>query len=70
MKWQKKQQHMDSDSSTSSEMMYGLHSENFMRYLLTERWPMPLSIKDICMMRVRSSGLVLTNDCDLLDVKL
>jgi len=70
MKWQKKQQHLDSDSSTSSENMYGLHSENFMRYLLTERWPMPLSIKDICMMRVRSSGLVLTNDCDLLDVKL
>lgn len=58
MKWQ-------GESSIYGDMR-GLHSENYMRYLLTIHGHLPLRIKNICFKRVRSTGVVLDNDCDFL----
>ena len=44
----------------------GLHSEGFMRYLLTIHGRVPLTIKPICIKRVRSTGNVVDSDCILL----
>lgn len=43
----------------------GLHSEDFLRWLLVFQWPVPLTMKPICFMRIRSSGET-KNDCELL----
>ena len=60
LRWQKE--------NTDTTVKAGLHSEDFMRYLLTIRWPMPLAIKDICFQRIRASGIILTRDCKLLNI--
>lgn len=52
--------------NTNTSKQYGLHSEDFMRYLLTERFKIPVSVKDICFQRIRTSGLTLTTDCELM----
>mmetsp|Transcript_24966 Transcript_24966/g.53836 ORF Transcript_24966/g.53836 Transcript_24966/m.53836 type:complete len:683 (+) Transcript_24966:125-2173(+) len=49
------------------DRLKGLHSETFMEFLLTtQNKHIPLTIKDICFNRVRSSGEILTHDCRLL----
>ena len=48
----------------------GLHSEDFMRFLLTIQFSdMPLTIKDMCFQRIRSSGKILTDDCEYIKNK-
>ena len=42
----------------------GLHSENFMKYLLTVHGHMPLQMKNTCFKRLRSNGQVLHTDCN------
>mmetsp|Transcript_5717 Transcript_5717/g.8080 ORF Transcript_5717/g.8080 Transcript_5717/m.8080 type:complete len:736 (-) Transcript_5717:371-2578(-) len=59
MHWQKRH--------TDTKKKDGLHSEDFLRFLLTQKWRIPLTIKDFCFQRVRSNGVVLTNDCLYLD---
>lgn len=44
----------------------GIHSEDYMRYLLTVHGQMPLQMKNICFKRVRSNGDVFHDDCELL----
>merc|ERR1711971_845774 len=45
----------------------GLHSEDFMRFLFTKKYPViPLTQKDICFQRVRSNGFIKTDDCDVM----
>ncbi|GFH53900.1 hypothetical protein CTEN210_10376 [Chaetoceros tenuissimus] len=45
----------------------GLHSEDFMKYVLTTKGRLPLEIKNICFKRVRSNGDVLHCDCRYLE---
>ena len=44
----------------------GLHSETFVYYLLMEKWEVPIIKKDLCFWRVRASGEVRYDDCDLI----
>lgn len=44
----------------------GLHSEDFLRWFLVFRYPLPLEMKPLCFMRIRSSGFIRTSDCGLL----
>jgi hypothetical protein len=57
LEWQR---HEDNADKVHSK---GLHSEEFLRYLLIEKWSIDLTIRNICFHRVRTSGLVLTKDC-------
>jgi len=41
----------------------GLHSEDFMRYLVTVHGRFPLKIKNVCFKRVRPNGDILHRDC-------
>lgn len=41
----------------------GLHGEDFMRWLLTVKLKIPFVEKQLCFNRVRTSGLVLVDDC-------
>ena len=43
----------------------GLHSEEFLRYLLVEKWSVDITLRNICFQRVRASGHVLSTDCDV-----
>eukprot|EP00578_Thalassiosira_sp_NH16_P025891 CAMPEP_0181089152 /NCGR_PEP_ID=MMETSP1071-20121207/7153_1 /TAXON_ID=35127 /ORGANISM="Thalassiosira sp., Strain NH16" /LENGTH=668 /DNA_ID=CAMNT_0023171087 /DNA_START=115 /DNA_END=2121 /DNA_ORIENTATION=+ len=43
----------------------GLHSEDFLHFLLTKKYAVPLMIKPICFKRIRSSGMIMHNDCRL-----
>ena len=52
-----------------SNRVVGLHSESFLQYLLLEKWQLPLEEKDICFERVRASGDILGEDCDLIGKK-
>jgi hypothetical protein len=65
LKYQKKHSKIKGDYY---EELVGLHSEDFMRFLFEEVYNniVPLTIKDICVQRVRSNGLIRTDDCDLL----
>ena len=51
------------DSTEEYEELRGLHSENFMRYMMLRR-NIPLQIKDLCFMRIRSWGEICKSDCD------
>ncbi|KAL7543262.1 hypothetical protein ACHAXR_012764 [Thalassiosira sp. AJA248-18] len=57
LQWQK--------SNTQYVTKAGLHSEDFMRWMLVIQFPVPLLIKPICFKRIRSSGMIM-NDCALL----
>ena len=50
-------------SWNSSQRRQGLHSEDFLRYLLTDQYNVPLQMKDMCFQRIRASGDVLHHDC-------
>ena len=55
------------DSYYNKLGLSGLHSEDYMRFLLTEKYPtIPLTVKDICFQRVRSNGLILEGDCNIM----
>ena len=43
----------------------GLHSEDFLRYLMTKKHDVPLMMKPICFKRIRSSGMIMHSDCSL-----
>ncbi|KAL7526900.1 hypothetical protein ACHAWF_001963 [Thalassiosira exigua] len=58
LEWQKSNKHYAEKS--------GLHSEDFLRWMLVMHWPMPLTIKPVCFKRVRTSGAVKTGDCSSL----
>jgi len=47
----------------------GLHSESFLNYLLIEKWKLPIQERDICFHRVRTSGEILQDDCELIGKK-
>jgi len=51
-------------SNPHYEGKYGLHSEDFLRYLLLHKWGLPIEEKPYCIQRVRSNGEVLEKDCD------
>lgn len=57
LRWQKSNEHYASKR--------GLHSEDYLRWLLVFQWPVPLEMGPICFMRIRSSGAI-KNDCELL----
>lgn len=50
-------------SWNSSQRRQGLHSEDFLRYLLADQYKVPLQMKDMCFQRIRASGDVLHHDC-------
>jgi len=43
----------------------GLHSENFLRWIVSTQHLLPVTIKPFCFQRVRSHGGTLDGDCDL-----
>ena len=43
----------------------GLHSEEFLRYLLVQKWSFDITLRNICFQRVRTSGTILSTDCDV-----
>ncbi|KAL9178474.1 hypothetical protein ACHAXT_003804 [Thalassiosira profunda] len=55
--WQKTNKHYD--------QRRGLHSEDFLRWLLVFHFPTPLKTKPLCFHRIRSTGMVM-NDCHLI----
>lgn len=60
LKWQK--------SNPDYAMKSGLHSEDFMQWLLVSRCPTPLTVKPICFKRIRSSGAIKNADCAYLNM--
>jgi len=58
LSWQKKKGNI---GKVHSE---GLHPEEFLRYLLVEKWSIDITLRNICFKRVRTSGKVL-RDCDV-----
>ena len=60
-------QWQESESLRHNDIMHnlrGLHSENFIRYLLTIHGRCPLKFKNICFKRVRSNGKIFNKDCN------
>jgi hypothetical protein len=55
---------------TNTTEKHGIHSEDFMRHLIGRRYPLPLTMKEICFQRIRSSGLIYTWDCDSVKARL
>lgn len=55
LQWQKSNDQYDEKN--------GLHSEDFLRWMLVFQFPTPLAMKPICFMRVRSSGMIMRDDC-------
>lgn len=53
------------ESTSIYEGRKGLHSEDFLRWLLVLKSPTPLTIKPICFKRIRSSGVIINKDCFL-----
>jgi hypothetical protein len=56
--------------SRAGEMLSGLHSENFLQYLMTERFQFPLIQREMCFYRTRSDGTFRTTDCEWSFMKL
>jgi len=54
------------ESNPDYENLYGLHSEDFVRYLMYYKWGVPVEDKLICIKRVRSDGNILEKDCDFM----
>ena len=42
-----------------------MHSEEFLRYLLLDKWTLNITIRNICFLCVQTTGKVLTKDCDI-----
>jgi len=59
LSWQKQRENQEKVHSK------GLHSEEFLRYLLLDKWALNITIRNICFQRVRTTGKVLTKDCDI-----
>eukprot|EP00978_Attheya_sp_CCMP212_P010608 scaffold25804_cov58-Attheya_sp.AAC.1 len=49
---------------TTDSSNRGIHSEDFVAYLIKQKWNMPLKQQDICFQRVRSNGAIIVWDCD------
>jgi hypothetical protein len=49
---------------TTDSSNRGLHSEDFVAYLMKKKWKMPFKQQDICFQRVRSNGAIKNQDCD------
>jgi hypothetical protein len=52
--------------SSYGEVLSGLHSENFLAYLMTEKFQFPLIQRDMCFYRTRSDGTFRSSDCEWL----
>ena len=57
-------EYMNWQTTAPYSVFKGLHSEEFLHYILYEKWKIPIFEKDICFKRVRAGGKVM-DDCML-----